>query len=96
MVGKRCLLARGIGDTRKEVVFLIRRAQNRWKTSNRSPWVGCTGFAKAWEMFVCERLLGSSCTAGYFPALVAEYLRASEVGMPKKILLFSRDLQDVS
>lgn len=95
-MGRRCLLERGIGGMRKEVVFLIRRAQNRWKTSNRSPWVGCTGSAKALEMLVCERLLGSSCTAGYFPALVAEYLRASEVEMLKKILLFSRDLQDVS
>jgi hypothetical protein len=96
MVGRRCLLERDIGDMRREVVFLILHAQNRWKTSNRSPWVGCTGSAKVWEMLVCERLLGSSCTAGHFPALVAEFLRASEVGMLKKILLFSRDLQDVS
>ena len=96
MVDRRSLLGLGIGGMRKEEVFLNLRAQNRVKTSDRSPWVGCTGSAEVWEMVVCELLLGSSCTAGRAPALVAGFLRAFEVVMLKMNLLFSRDLQDVS
>ncbi len=95
-MGRQCLLERGIGGRRKEEVFLILLAQSRVKTSGHFPWVECIDSAKVWEMVVYARLLGSSYTAGRFPALVAGSRRASEVGMLKMILLFSRDLQDVS
>ena len=52
-VGRRSLLELGTGGRRKEEVFLILRAQNRGKTSDRSPLGACTGFAKSWEMVVC-------------------------------------------
>ena len=94
--GRRSLLERGIGGMRKEEVFLILRAQNRGKTSGHFPLVVCTGSAEVWEMVVCVQLLGSSCTVGCSPALGAGFLRAAEVEMPRMILPFSRDLQDVS
>ena len=96
MVGRRSPLELGTGGRRKEEVFLILRAQNRGKTSDRSPLVACTGFAISWEMVVCVQLLGSSCTAGHFLALGAGFLRAFEVGMLKMIRRVSRDLQGVS
>lgn len=95
-MGRQSLLELGIGGMRREEVFLILRAQNRGKTSDRSPLAGCTGFAKSWAMVVCEQLLGSFCIAGRFPALAAGVLRASEVVMQKMIRRVSRDLQDVS
>ena len=96
MVGRRSLLGPGTGGTRTEEVFLIHPAQNRGKTSDRYPLVGCTDFAGFWEMVVCAQLLGSSCTAGRSLALVAGVLHASEVVMRKMIQHVSRDLQDVS
>ena len=96
MVGRRSPLGLGIGGRRKEEVFLTLRAQSRVKTSDRSPLVGCIGFAISWEMVVCAQLLGSSCTAGHFLALGAGFLRAFEVGMLKMNRRVSRDLQDVS
>lgn len=96
MVGRQSPLELGIGDMRKEEVFLILPAQNRGKTSDRFPWVGCTGSGEAWETVVCEQFLGSSCIAGCSPVLVVGSLRAFGVVMQMMIRPVSRDLQDVS
>lgn len=96
MEGRRSLLELGTGGMRKEGVFLTLPAQNRGRTSDRSPLVGCIGFAKFWEILVFVQLLGSSCTAGRSPALAAGVRRASEAVMRKTIQRVSRDLQDVS
>jgi hypothetical protein len=99
MVGRRCLLGRGIGGRQKEEVCGIRLSQSHEKTSYRRHFalVEYIGWAITWARSVVGGDLGFFCSAACSHCgLIAGSLHVFVVGMRKTILHVSRGLQDVS